>query len=78
MCLGVPGVVKSIDGDHADVVIGEVVYKAGLHLVNDIQVGDYVLLHSGYVLEKLEKDDALETLKLFEELGVIGQSDETA
>jgi hydrogenase expression/formation protein HypC len=78
MCLGVPGIVKSIDGDHAGVIIGEVTYKAGLHLVNDVEVGDYVLLHSGYVIEKLEKEDALETLKLFEELGVIEQSDETS
>lgn len=78
MCLGVPGVVKSINGDHAEVIIGEVTYNAGLHLVSDVQLGDYVLLHSGYVLEKLEKEDALETLKLFEELGVIGQSDETS
>jgi hydrogenase expression/formation protein HypC len=78
MCLGVPGIVKSIVGDHAGVIIGEVTYKAGLHLVNDVEVGDYVLLHSGYVIEKLEKEDALETLKLFEELGVIEQSDETS
>ncbi len=78
MCLGVPGIVTLIDGEHADVTIGEVTYRAGLHLVNDVQVGDYVLLHSGYVLEKLEKEDALETLKLFEELGVIRISDETS
>ena len=78
MCLGVPGVVKSIDGDFAEVIIEEVVYRAGLHLVENVKVGDYVLLHSGYVLEKLEKEDAQETLKLFEELGVIGKSDETA
>ena len=71
MCLGIPGIIKSIDGDQAVVAIGEVTYKAGLHLVNDVQVGDYVLLHCGYVLEKLEKEDALETLKLFRELDVI-------
>ncbi len=78
MCLGVPGIVQSIEGDQAQVVIGDITYEAGLQLVSDVQVGDYVLLHSGYILEKLEKEDAQETLKLFEELGAIEQTDETA
>ncbi len=73
MCLGIPGIVQSIHGEYAKVAMGEIVYNAGLQLVDDIQVGDYVLLHSGYVLEKLNKKDALETLELFKELNIFEQ-----
>ena len=68
MCLGVPGVVTAVEKETADVDISGVVYKARIELVENVQVGDFVLVHAGYVLEKLEKEDAQETLRLIRDV----------
>ena len=68
MCLSVPAKVISIEGDMAKVAIGETICNASLQIVDNIQVGDYILLHTGFALQKLSKEDAEETFRLFEEL----------
>ena len=68
MCLSVPAKVVTIDGDMATVSLGETIVNASLQLVDDIKIGDYVLLHTGFAIQKLSKEDAEETFKLFEEL----------
>jgi len=68
MCLSVPAKVISIEGDLAKVSVGETVCNASLQIVDDVQVGDYVLLHTGFALQKLSKEEAEETFRLFEEL----------
>jgi hydrogenase expression/formation protein HypC len=69
MCLGVPGkVVKVIDEWRAEVEIGGVVIDVGLQFTPDAEVGDYVLVHTGYAMNKLDENEALETLKLLEEM----------
>lgn len=73
MCLAVPGEVLSIEGQLAKVSISGVVYEAGLHLLEDVKVGDYVIVHSGYALEKLDPEEAARTLKTFEEFRQSGQ-----
>jgi len=52
----------------ATVSLGETIINASLQLVDDIKVGDYILLHTGFAIQKLSKEDAEETFKLFEEL----------
>lgn len=69
MCLGVPGkVVKVIDEWRAEVEISGVVIEVGLQFTPDAQVGEYVLVHTGYAMNKLDENEALETLKLLEEM----------
>lgn len=68
MCLSVPAKVVTIDGDMATVSLGETIVNASLQLVDDIKIGDYVLLHTGFAIQKLSKEDAEETFKLFEEI----------
>ncbi len=68
MCLSVPAKVLSIEGDIAKVAVGETICNASLQIVEDIQVGDYILLHTGFALQKLSKEEAEETFRLFEEL----------
>lgn len=69
MCLGVPGkVVKVIDEWRAEVEISGVVIEVGLQFTPDVQVGEYVLVHTGYAMNKLDENEALETLKLLEEM----------
>ncbi len=67
MCLSIPAKVESIDGDMALVSVGGSKYNASLQMLEDVQVGDYILLHTGFAIQKISKEDAAETLKIFEE-----------
>ncbi len=68
MCLSLPARVISVDGDMAEVSVGGAVFRAGLQMVDDVTVGDYVLLHAGFAIEKLREEDALETLRVLKEM----------
>lgn len=67
MCLSIPSKVISIDGDMAIVSVGGTEYEASLQLLTDVKVGDYILLHTGFAIQKISEEEALETLKVFEE-----------
>jgi hydrogenase expression/formation protein HypC len=67
MCLSIPAKVISIDGNTAIVSVGGAEYEANLEMVEDVKVGDYILLHTGLAIEKLSEEDALESLKVFQE-----------
>jgi hydrogenase expression/formation protein HypC len=68
MCLSIPARVVSVSGDMADVSVGGAIFTAGLQMVENVGVGDYVLLHAGFAIEKLNEEDALETLRLLKEM----------
>ncbi|UCG66465.1 MAG: HypC/HybG/HupF family hydrogenase formation chaperone [Deltaproteobacteria bacterium] len=68
MCLGVPGKVVTVEGDFADVDFGGVRRKVSLLLYPEVGEGDYVLVHVGFVIQRLEEHEALETLELFAEI----------
>lgn len=65
MCLSVPAKVISIDGELAKVSIGGTEYEASLQMVEDVNIGDYVLVHTGFAIQKLDEEEAIETLKVF-------------
>ena len=69
MCLSIPARVDSIEGDMATCTVGESSYNASLELISNenVKVGNYVLIHTGFALQKLDTEDALETLRTFEE-----------
>jgi hydrogenase expression/formation protein HypC len=67
MCLSVPAKIISIEGDRAQVSIGGTIIDAGLQLVDDVKIGDYVLIHTGFAIQKLSEVEAKETLELFRE-----------
>ena len=46
----------------------DTIVKAGLHMLDDVQIGDYILIHTGFALQKISEEEALETLKLIKEL----------
>lgn len=68
MCLSVPALIVTINGDIADVSIGGTLFKAGLQMVEDVKVGDYILLHAGFAIQKISEKEALETLELLKEI----------
>ncbi|MDI6814467.1 MAG: HypC/HybG/HupF family hydrogenase formation chaperone [Dehalococcoidales bacterium] len=68
MCLAVPARVLKIDGLKALVELGGLTRQASIVLVPDTQVGDYILLHAGFAIQKLDEREAKETIRLFAEL----------
>jgi hydrogenase expression/formation protein HypC len=73
MCLSIPARVVKINGDVAEVSVGGTVFKAGLQMVENIEIGDYVLLHAGFALQKISESEAHETLKLLKEINDLNQ-----
>jgi len=68
MCLAVPALVQSIDGDFAMVDFGGASKKVCVTLLPGLKVGEYVIVHTGYAIEKMKADEAEKTLALFEEM----------
>ncbi len=68
MCLAVPVRVLQIDGLKALVELGGLARQASIMLVPDTQVGDYVLLHAGFAIQKLDEREAEETIRLLAEV----------
>lgn len=68
MCLSIPSKVVSVDGEYAEVDFQGVRKKVGITFVDDVKVGDYLLVHSGFAIEKISEKDALETLECWEEV----------
>ena len=68
MCLSIPAKIISINGSMAEVSAGGVIFSAGLHIIENASVGDYILLHAGFAIQKISEKEAEETLKLFEEM----------
>ena len=69
MCLSIPARIVAIDGVVATVDVMGNQREADLTLVEDPEVGDYVLLHAGFAIEKMAAEDAAESLRIWEELG---------
>jgi len=68
MCLAIPAKVVNVEGDKAKVDFGEgVLREVNVTLVN-VKVGDYVLVHAGYAIQVLDEKEALETLRLWNEI----------
>ena len=68
MCLAIPSMIVEIDDEMATIDVDGVTRKASLLLVEDAQVGDYVIVHAGFAIHKLEKEEAEETLKLMRDV----------
>ncbi len=75
MCLALPAKVIAIDEatDMATVALGEVKKEISLALVDDVQLGDFVLIHVGYALNRVSPEEAELTLKLFAEAGLMDE-----
>ena len=63
MCLGIPMKVVKIDGDEGVVESGGLRKKANFSLMKSAKPGDYILLHAGFAIEKINEKEARKTLK---------------
>jgi hydrogenase expression/formation protein HypC len=69
MCLAIPAqVIEISDPERAVVDMGGVRKRISTALLDEVAVGDYVIVHVGYALSRLDPEEAEETLRLFAEL----------
>lgn len=64
MCLAIPAKILSINGDTAMIELGGTQREASLMLLEDASVGDWVIVHAGFAIEKLSEEDAQQTFDL--------------
>lgn len=69
MCVGVPMQVVSIDNGNAITEIDGVRREASLMLLaEEVKIGDFVIVHAGFAISKLDEEDARETLEMMREV----------
>ncbi len=68
MCVAVPARVLEVEGDRATIEVAGGTRVVSRKLVPDITPGEYGLLHAGFIIQKVNPEQARQTLKLFEEI----------
>lgn len=68
MCLAVPAKILKIEGVEAEVSAGGAQFRAGIQMIENAGIGDYVLIHAGFAIQKISAAEAEETLNLLQEL----------
>lgn len=67
MCLAIPSKIVKIENEMAEIDVDGVRRKASLLMLEDAAVGDWVIVHAGFAIQKLDEEGALETLRLLKE-----------
>ncbi len=68
MCLGIPGKIVKIEDGMSLVEIMGISREISVELLKDVKIGDYVLIHAGCAIQKIDEDEALKTIELFREM----------
>jgi hydrogenase expression/formation protein HypC len=76
MCLAIPAKVVELNGDIAKVDFGEGILREVNVALVEVKVGDYVLVHAGYAIQILSEEEAMETLKLWNEILKFAEAEE--
>lgn len=76
MCLAVPMQVRSIADDMAICEIDGVQREASLMMIDDVRIGDFVLIHAGFAIEKIDEGEALLTLQALRDALALGLAPE--
>jgi hydrogenase expression/formation protein HypC len=76
MCVGIPSKIVKIDDYMATIDVEGAQREISLLLLNeDVKVGDYVIVHAGFAIQKIQEEDAKENLRLMKK--IFGVEDET-
>jgi hydrogenase expression/formation protein HypC len=67
MCLAIPSKIIGIENQVATIDVDGVQRKTSLLLLEDARVGDYVIVHAGFAIHKIDEAEAMESLKLLKE-----------
>ena len=72
MCLAVPSKIVKIEHHSGVIEVEGVARETNLILIEDAKVGDYVIVHAGFAIRKIDESEALESLKLLREGASLG------
>jgi hydrogenase expression/formation protein HypC len=75
MCLGIPLKIIEIDKKQAIGELNGVKRKIRIDLIENLNIGDYVMVHAGFAIEKIDENLALETLEIVDELEKVVKND---
>jgi hydrogenase expression/formation protein HypC len=78
MCLGIPMIIVEKSGNDAVAESSGVRKNIRLDLLDGAGIGDYVLIHAGYAIERLDEHEALETLELLRQVYRAGMGEEAS
>lgn len=67
MCLAIPAKILKINGENASVDYGGITKSVNISLV-DVKIGDYILIHAGFAIQTINKDEAMKNLLAIKEL----------
>ena len=73
MCLAIPAEIVQIEDEMAVVRVGDTLRKASLMLLPEVSLGDYVIVHAGFALHRVDPEEARESLRLLRELAAMGE-----
>ena len=75
MCLSIPARVDKIEGEEATCSVGTTSYNASLQLLEheDVKVGDYVLIHTGFAIQKMDEEEARLSLETFKDFTALNE-----
>ena len=77
MCLGIPMQIQEIDGNIAEAALSGTSRRVYLDILDEeVQVGDFVIVHAGFAIHRIDEKDAKETLDLFEKAGILSGGSE--
>jgi len=76
MCLAIPSKIINIENNIAIIDVDGVQRKASLLLLEDVKVGEYVIVHAGFAINKLDETSANESLKLMREALILTDREE--
>lgn len=76
MCLAIPSKIVKIENGVGTINVDGVQRTASLLLVEDAAVGDYVIVHAGFALHKIEEADAMESLRILKEAAAFAEKQE--
>lgn len=68
MCLAIPMKVKSIHANIATAEVNNIDYEVNVTMMDKLKIGDYVIVHAGFAIEKMDQDEALKTLKIWQDM----------
>lgn len=68
MCLGIPMKIRSIRRDFAEVESGRLIRTVNIQMMPHLKIGDYVIVHAGFAIQKLDPQKAKETLRIIDEI----------
>jgi hydrogenase expression/formation protein HypC len=76
MCIALPCRVVEVNGDHAVVELGGTRRSTLLDLVEDVKPGDYLIVHAGYAINKVDAEEARKTLEMLGDMFGLEGDDE--